>query len=330
MKLWLWLLVLVPAGAIEIRGVIEDGTRGGDGTAQVVNLVQPGQAGMQVLATLTDVTGAFSFDYEGELSGMPILIQAIKDGVTYSQARIDPAQTNVVRVFQADPEAEVQIQMGYVGVYAYEDKVELLHFYYLDNVNSPPKTKMGPDPTVRLRVAEGYTAIESSIQRGTMPLRQPISVEDGFATTSFAVHPGRTTFVVRYTFDTVSELAIPLLENTETGRLVLMPRSMDLESAQVAFVEEDPTNNLKLYSFAVPGDTDTLKISLSGTPDPVRGQASAQSDGGQQQTQQTQQSQQAAGGRVENRPNPLDKFRWAIIGTVLGLLGLTSILAWRR
>jgi len=332
MKVVFILSLLLPLTAGEIRGVVEDGTRGGEGTAQVVNLVRPA-AGMQIMATATNVTGAFTLSFEGELpaGGPPVLLQAIKDGVTYTQARVVPDNLNTVRVFDADPEAKYVTQMGYTGVYAYEDKVELLHFFHLDNIHSPPKTKLGGEPALRFRVPEGYTDVQASIQRGTMPLRQPLAVENGVATADFALHPGRTTFVVRYTFSETDQLSVPLIEQASEGRLVLMPMSMDLESESISLVNVDNDNNMKLYTYAVGEGADSLELTLSGQPDAARGQAVAGvQTGGQQQQQQQQTAAGQEQGRVDNTPNRIDRFRWAIIGTVLGIMGLLSILAWKR
>ncbi|MDJ0840124.1 MAG: hypothetical protein QNK37_26665 [Acidobacteriota bacterium] len=320
----LLLCLTLPVGAGEISGVIEDGTNGGNGKAAVVNLIRPAR-GMEVVASLNNVEGPFTLKFDGELGQGTILLQAIKDGVFYTQARVNPDGINKVKVYDADPEAKVVTQMGYIGIYAYADRVELMTFFYLDNINSPPKTRFGGEPAVTFRVPPGYKELEGSIQRGTMPLRQGIQVENGVGTATFALKPGRTTFVVRASFEQTDQLTIPLLEDMTEGKLVILPTSMQAEGPGLTFIEQDPQNGMNIYTFAVNEGQKDLVVNLSGTPDEQRGQVNNR--GG---SEGSSSSTAAHENPVKNTPNRLDRFRYMIMGSILALLALVSILVWRR
>lgn len=333
MRLLLIALCLsTPLFAGQIQGVLEDGTNGGEGSAQLVQLVHP-QTGMNAIAQATDVTGKFTLYFDGDVPNGILLLQAIKDGVTYTLSQVDANVVNRLRVFESSPDANVVLQMGYTGIYAYEDKIELLHFYYLDNINQPPKSRIGGDPVVDIPAPIGHKMLEASIQRGTMPLRQPITVENDRAIANFAVKPGRTTLVVRATYDKTEMLKIPVLDPTQTGKLVVMPMSMTAQGPGVRFVGPDQQNNMNLYEYQTPAGEESFSVLLGGTPDSGRGQAVSgmgSSTGAATGANTGARQQAASNAPIVNRENAVGRFRWPIAAGLLSLMTLVVVLTWKR
>ena len=69
-----------------IEGTVINGSTGQPQASVNVSLVQPGQNGMQAIATsVSDASGKFSIDHE--LPPPPALLQADYKGVTYTQVQ---------------------------------------------------------------------------------------------------------------------------------------------------------------------------------------------------------------------------------------------------
>ena len=83
MRASLLLIMALPAmGAVD--GVVNNGTTGKPQPSVLITLVQPGQGGMQTIATVkSDSEGKFKIDKEYPPG--PLLLQAVYGGVVYTQ-----------------------------------------------------------------------------------------------------------------------------------------------------------------------------------------------------------------------------------------------------
>lgn len=82
MRVWLIAFALPLFGAVD--GVVINGTTGKPQPSVMVTLVQPGQGGMQTIATVkSDAEGKFKIDKEYPPG--PALLQAMNAGVIYNQ-----------------------------------------------------------------------------------------------------------------------------------------------------------------------------------------------------------------------------------------------------
>ncbi len=307
----------------EISGVVVDGTRDSqNGQADLVNLISLDR-GMIVLGSSPNVTGAFTIAFDDAASSKPMLLQAIKDGVTYTSSQISPDKINRITVYDASPDAKTVITLGSLGLYAYDQNVEIGSFYEFSNIHSPPTSLAKDTPVISFRPPLGHSQLQASTQQGQKPpLKRPLSLNDGVATASFAIKPGQTMMRVhtRHPFTTGEEnsYVIPLLPDQDKLRLLLLPLTMTAKGEGLTFASRDEQSNVSLYTFQrQPGQTE-LRVELSGTPDSSRGDAVAGT---------TEQSQQHA---VENTPNHLSDYKYAIIGSLFLILVLASLFGLRN
>jgi len=323
MRLLFLFFISTLAMAGEISGVVIDGTRDNqNGKADLVNLVSLDR-GMVVLGSVPNATGAFTIPFDDASSGKPMLLQAIKDGVTYTSSRISPDTINRITVYDASPDAKTVITLGSVGIYAYDEIVEIGSFYELSNIHSPPTSLLKDTPVISFRPPLGHTELQASTQQGEKPpLKRPLSLEDGVASSSFAVKPGQTIMRVHtrhaYKAGEKNSYVIPLLPDQNKLRLLLLPLTMSAEGEGITLATRDEQSNVSLYTFQrQPGQTE-IRVEISGTPDTSRGDAVATNSG---------QSQQHA---VENTPNHLSNFRFAIMGSIFLILVLASLFGLRN
>ena len=93
-RVYPWLICFRLFAAVD--GTVINRTTGQPAPGTILQLVQPGQAGMQTLASAkTDAEGKFQFDKDPQ---GPVLIQAIFSGVLYTKVVMPGAPRNGVEV----------------------------------------------------------------------------------------------------------------------------------------------------------------------------------------------------------------------------------------
>ena len=327
MRIWFLFLASFGWTSFEVQGVLENGSSDSPGHADVVNLIHL-QQGMQVSASLADVSGSFKFSVNETFQPGTFLVQAYKDGIVYTARLTTLAEPVKLLVFDKVEAGDIGVRIGSLAVYGYEQNVDIGLFYNLDNAMEPPKVYAPKGPSFAFSLIEGYRDVEATTQRGSMPLRQDLEIKEGRAFLNYALKPGRTQLRVRsshgYNPNEANFYTIPLPEDQDNLHLLLLPSTMKLEGEGLEFVSKDPKNDVNLYEWErVEGQT-TLRIQVSGQPDPERGDSAHSEDDGHDH------GESASAPKIERLPNVIHPFRWFIIGGALLLLSLGSIYGFRR
>ena len=318
---WIWLLLACGqlCAATVVKGRLEDGTNGGPGKAERVQLIGLGR-GMEVLADLTGVDGEFELRYEGDLAGQSWLVQAIKGGTTYSHQGTSLEEDVVITVYDTSQEATITARGGTIALSALGQSLDIGRFINLDNVSKPPVTLENPEATFTFELEPGFSSVDASTTRGTMPLRQNLKIEGNQASLQYPLRPGRTQLMVRtahpYDDSKKNTYEIPLLEDQSFAHILVLPDTLEVEGAGVQFVSKDDKQGVKLFEWERETDQDRLILTVSGASADSLPEVSEPAQG--QQTQNT-------GPQVTNAAHPLSAYRWAIIGAVTGLLLLVAV-----
>lgn len=331
MRLILFLLLTSVAVGEELSGKLVDGTKGGSGKVDSLQLIHL-EDSMKVLGTLTNVDGNFTFETDEVLNGKHLLLQANKDGVMYSKGIQWPSEEGVVfTIYEADPNAEVSASIGSMAFYAYAQSIDIGIFYNLNNVSEPKRTKSAEGGSFSFDLIAGHSALDASTRRGSMPLRQSLEVEGNRATLNYPLKPGATQLMVRtrhiYNPNEENLIRINLPPDQGSMNVLCLPRTLEVSGNGLEKVNEDPKENMSLYEYThVPGQT-VLELKIKGKPlDKPLDDAATTSATTSNQSNSTQGAHAA---KVERRPHHLDKYRWHIIAAMLGLF-LIVVVSVRR
>ncbi len=320
--LWVWAVSLT-AGE-KVSGYLENGTTGDAGSADRVQLVRLGR-GMEIVQTLEKVRGAFELELPTSSAQDSYLVQAVTGAAIYSE-RVAPGQTSVnLTIYDVVDSLEIRAVIGSLALYAYEESVDFGAFYNLDNQSEPPRTLVNPAGTFSFPLIEGYRELEASTRRGEMPLRQTLEIGNGQARINYPLKPDRTQLMVRsihdYDPEGVNRFTLPLLASQDFMHVLVLPSRLEVEGEGLEFVSKDEQEDVALFQWRRQPGQSELTIQMRGKPAPKRGQV-AESSGGS--------SSAGANMKVESRPNPLDSYRWYIVGGVLLAFSLFGWLGLRK
>jgi len=316
--LFCFFFVASALGATTVRGRVENGTLGGDGLADRVQLVGLGQ-GMVTLAELPNVTGDFELIYEGDLTGQSWLIQATKGAAIYSVQGTSAAEPVVITVYDNSEEVDITARGGTIAVSAIQDTLDIGRFINLDNQSNPPRTLARTSGTFSFKLPPGFGKVEASTSRGTMPLRQQLDIAGDVATINYPLRPGRTQLMVRtaHPYDVSGEnsYTIPLLDEQTFAHILVLPQSIDLQGEGLQFVSSDDEQGVKLYEWErQPGQTELQFTAI--------GMSAAEVPEVPSDNQSQEANSQAP--KVTNEPHPMDTYRWPIVAGVVALMMIST------
>jgi hypothetical protein len=292
MKFFLALLSLPLFAAVD--GTVVNQTTGQPQPNVIIQLIQPGQQGMQTLGTAkSDNEGKFLIDKEtGE---NPALLQAIYGGVTYTKMVPPGAPPTGIElpVFDSTNKAgTASLNQHMILLQPDEKAIQVSEMYLLRNTgkvtfNDPAKGAL------QFYAAPGHSEIKVTVAApGGMPVQRAASPA-GAANTfkvDYPVKPGETRFDVNYTLDSESKefTGKTLLKGGDTR--IVVPDGVTLTGDGLEELGSEPTTKAKIYGLK----SDAYKVNIAGTGslslEGAREQKQAgapEEDTGQPQIQQT-------------------------------------------
>ena len=316
-------------GQTRLEGTLINGSGSDPATADMVQLIKLEQ-GMQVIGSADKVKDVFSLNLDGAMPDGRYLLQAVKDGVIYTLAVQTANDKLELTVYDTVDQAEIKSHIGSLALYAYDQVIDIGAFYNLDNVSDPAVTLNRTDGTYTFTTIPGSQGLEASTRRGQMPLRQQLKKEDGQATLTYPLRPGRTQLMVRsrHAYNPAHEntYRIALPPNQDGMHVLVLPLTLEVTGEGLTFAKDDPKEGVRLYEF-MPNEGQTelvLKITGQGDPEPRDDKAGTSNAG--QQTKEQAHGQ----AKIDNTPNQLHPYRWWIICGVISLLGGLVLLSVRR
>ncbi len=330
-------LTLASASAQSLSGTVTNGTTNKPAAGDEVILINLSN-GMDVAAnTKTDSAGKFSFKLTD--SGGPHLIRAVHQGVTYHQMAPPGTSSVDVKVYDVSKKIEgLGLTADVLRLQADATSMQGIRLFAVNNASSPPVTQMN-DHNFEFYLPPG-AKVEQVQARA--PNGQPIAAEavpqpekNRYAV-AFPLRPGETQFQLEFTLPYNGTIKIdPKPLYPAEHFVVVLPKSMQFTAADSAPFKSmndpnQPDTVVQVAQQTRAGQPLGFTVSGTGTITDQPGQTAS---GPPQQEEQPQTGRDRPGGGLGipiDAPDPLEKYRWPIIGAFIVLLALGGWIVTKR
>jgi hypothetical protein len=317
------------ASAQTLTGTVKNATTGRPSAGDDVVLLKLGEGMEEAGRTKTDASGHFSFKLDDAQS--PHLVRAIHQEVTYH--RMAPPGTTSVELEVYDVAKKVdgiQVVADIMRVQADQGQMVVVREFGVQNSSKPPRTQMN-ERNLEFNVPSGAQIIPDSATattEGGNPLKSAPVPEGGKDRYSFIfpLRPGLTRFEVAYQMPYSGSANIDPKSLYPLEHFVIMtPKSMQFTpaSASTGFklinYPQEPAAAVQVASNTTPGENLAFKVSGEGTLQETQ-EGGAQ--GNQSQSSGAQANNRPGGGLGPpiDAPDPLQKYRWWILGGFAAML----------
>ncbi len=315
------------ANAETLSGTVTNATTGKPAVGDDVVLLTLAQGMQESGRTKTDAQGKFSFDVE---TGGPHLVRVNHQGVNYFPAGgpiMPGVNTTEIKVYDAAKKVDgVSEDVRVMRVQADQSSLQVIELISVQNKSNPPRSLMA-DRTYQITIPADATVDQGVAQGpGGMPVNSAPVPDDktkGKYYFVFPIRPGETRFQIAYHLPYSGEAT---LTPKVTGKLqhfaIMLPKSMDFGARANGVFRPVPDQNnqanLEVATQVTPDKDLAFRVSGTGTLPDEQQQQDAQAGG--------PMGGGAAGrpggglGTPEGTPDPLHKYRWAILAGCLALL----------
>jgi hypothetical protein len=326
------LLVLSAMAVAEtLSGTVTNATTGKPAAGDDVVLLTLAQGMQEAGRTKTDAQGKFSFNITDP--GGPHLVRVSHQGVNYFPrgGPIRPgATTTEVKVYDSAKKLEgVAENVRVMRLQADQNSLQVIELISVKNDSSPPRSLMA-DRTYEIMLPEGAQVDEGVAQGpGGMPVNTAPVPDDkvkGKFYFVFPLRPGETRFQVAYHLPYSGEATLkPKVAGKLEHFAVMLPKSMEFgaktQGVYSPVKDEDGQSNLQVATQVTPGKDLTFRVTGTGMLADQQ-----QAPGGQQEADAGGAMGGGAArpggglGTPEGTPDPIHKYRWAILAGCLALL----------
>jgi len=330
------LLLSTLAAAQTLTGTVKNSTTGKPAAGDEVVLITLGQGMEEAGRTKADSKGNFSFKLNEQ---GPHLVRAIHQGVTYHRMA-PPGTTSVeLEVFDVAKKLDgLEVVADMMRVQAEQGQLEVQRMFAVDNKSKPPRTQMN-ERNLEFYLPEGAKIVESSaMTQGGNPLNSaPIPVDDKktrFAF-NFPLRPGTTQFQIAYTLPYTGSANIDPKSLYPLQHFVaIVPKAMQFAPAsgtnyQSVNDPQQPDATVQVVSGAGEGQSLAFKVSGEGTLEARQENAGAPSTQGGGSAQQGDRPGGGLGPPID-APDPLQKYRWWILGGFAAALVIGGVVVATR
>ncbi len=329
------LLLAAVASSQTLTGTVKNSTTGKPSAGDNVVMFKLGQGMEESGRTKTDAKGQFSFKLDDAQA--PHLIRAIHQDVTYHRMA-PPGTTSVaIEVYDVAKKVDgIQVVADIMRVQAGQGQIAVTREFGVQNTSSPPRTQMN-ERNLEFYVPDGAHVIDDSATattEGGNPLKSaPVPEgEKNRYSFIFPLRPGLTRFEVTYQLPysgsaNIDPKSIYPLEHF----VVMLPKAMQFTAAassagfKLINYPNEPGASVQVASNTTLGQNLAFKISGEGTLE------AGQESGAQGSGEGGQTSAGAPGAQSSNRPggglgppidapDPLQKYRWQILGGFAAVL----------
>jgi len=329
--------ISLASAAQTLTGTVKNGTSNKPAAGDEVVVLNLGQGMEEAGRTKTDSKGNFSF----KLSDPgPHLIRAIHDGVTYH--RIAPPGTTSVELEVYDAAKKlgsISVTADVMRFQAQGDQLMGLRLFAVNNASDPPRTQMN-DQNFEFYLPEGAQIDESMAKTaGGQPINSapvPQKEKNRYAFV-FPLRPGETQFQVGFHLPYKGEASIdPKSLYPAQHFVVMLPQTMQFTGgAGTAFQSmKDPQQadtTVQVVSQVKLGQPLSFKISGTGLLTAEgSGEQTAGPSGGEPQRGGRDARPGGGLGPPIDAPDPLEKYRYYILGGFALVLAAGAIYMARR
>jgi hypothetical protein len=317
------LLFSTLASAQSLTGTVKNATTGKPAAGDEVVLLSLGQGMEEAGRTKADAKGNFSFklDKEG-----PHLVRAIHQDVTYH--RMAPPGTTSVEVEVYDVAKKIdglEVVADVMRIQVEQGQLEVMRAFAVQNTSKPPRTQLN-ERNLEFIVPEGAKIVEGSAMTANgNPLNSmPVPVDDKKTRYSFLfpLRPGTTQFQVAYQLPYDGSANIdPKSVYPLQHFVAIIPKGMQFSAAPGTDFKpmndpQQPDANVQVASGAQSGQSLAFKVSGEGTLGARQENAGQPGEGGGGGGGAAQSDNRPGGGLGPpiDAPDPLQKYRWYILG----------------
>jgi hypothetical protein len=319
-----------------LTGTVKNATIGKPAAGDEVVLLKLGQGMEEAGRTKTDAKGQFSFKLDDAQA--PHLVRVIHQDVTYHRMA-PPGTTSVaVDVYDVAKKVEgIEVVADIMRIQSAQGQIAITREFGVQNASTPPRTQMN-EHNLEFNVPDGAHVIDDSATattEGGNPLKSaPVPEgEKNRYSFIFPLRPGLTRFEVTY------QLPYSGSANLDPKSLyplehfvVMLPKAMQFTAAasstgfKLINYPNEPDASVEVASNTRPGQNLAFRIAGEGTLE------AGQESGAQGSSEGEQSSGPGPGGaQATNRPggglgppidapDPLQKYRWWILGGFAALL----------
>jgi hypothetical protein len=321
------------AAAATLTGTVKNGTTNRPGAGDDIVLLSLGQGMEEVGRTKADAKGNFSFELKEE---GPHLVRAIHQGVTYHKMAPPGTTSAEVTVYDVSKKLDaISVTADVMRIQAENNQLEVVRLFAVNNESSPPRTQMN-DHNFEFYLPEGAKIDQSmAMTAGGQPISSapvPQAEKNRYAFI-FPLRPGETQFQIQYHLPYSGEATIdPKTLYPMQHFVVMLPKSMKFTPAPGTPYESKPYPNQPNTQAQVAATTragQPLSFQLSGTGIL---QTESQGGGGQGgESAQGRDSRPGGGlGAPIDAPDPLQQYRWYILGGFAAVLAVGAFFVVRR
>jgi hypothetical protein len=322
------------ASAETLTGTVKNGTTNKPAAGDDVILIKLASGMEEAARTKADSKGNFKFTFDDV---GPHLIRAVHQGVTYHRMA-PPGTTSVdLDVFDVGKKIDgISVTADVMRFQVENGQLEVVRLFAVNNESKPPKTQMN-DHNFEFYLPEGAKVAQGMAKTANgNPLNAaPVPQADkGRYAFIFPLRPGETQFQVQYTVPYSGSATIdPKSPYGMQHFVVMVPKTMQFEAGPGAHFDSmnDPQQADAIVQVAAetkPGQPLSFKITGTGmlaSNTAPEGSTNGGAMGGGQGQQGNSRIGDGPGGGIGppiDAPDPLQKYRWWIIGGfVLALFG---------
>jgi hypothetical protein len=327
------LLLASLASAQTLTGTVKNSTTGKPSAGDDVVMFKLGQGMEESGRTKTDAKGQFSFKLDDAQS--PHLIRAIHQDVTYHRMA-PPGTTSVaIEVYDAAKKVDgIEVVADIMRIQAEQGQILVTREFGVQNTSNPQRTQMN-ERNLEFYIPDGAHVIDDSATattEGGNPLKSaPVPEgEKNRYSFIFPLRPGLTRFEVSYQLPYSGSANLdPKSIYPLQHFVVMLPKAMQFNTAATSAgfklinYPSEPTASVQVASNTTPGQNLAFKVSGEGTLETAQ-ENGAQGTGedGPTSAPGAQSSNRPGGGLGPpiDAPDPLQKYRWWILGGFAAVL----------
>ncbi len=320
------------ASAASLSGSVKNGTTGKPSAGDDVVLIKLAQGMEEAARTKTDAKGKFSLSVEDD--GQPHLIRVIHQDVTYHRAA-PPGTTSVeMEVYDVSKKvAGVNAVADLMYLQSQKGQLGVSRIFAVSNSSKPPRTQMN-DQNFEFYLPDGAQIDSAQAQTagGQWVDSTPVPQADkGRYAFAFPLRPGQTEFQVSYHLPYSGKATVdPKLIYPLDHFVVIMPQAIQFSPATPGIYEDKqppspPGAIAEVASKARPGQMLSFEISGNGI---LQDNSSADENQSAAPAASASGSDTRPGGGLGppiDAPDPLQKYRWYILGGFAAVLVVGAV-----
>jgi len=309
------------ASAQTLSGTLKNGTTGKPDAGDDVILIKLGQGMEEAARTKADASGRFSFKVA---DAGPHLIRAVHQGVTYHSMAPPGTNSVEVQVFDVAKKLnDISVTADVMRFQAQGNELQGTRLFAVNNTSNPPRTQMN-DQNFEFYLPEGARIADSSAETaGGQPLKAdpvPQKEKNRYAFI-FPLRPGQTLFQVGFELPYNGELSVdPKSLYPAQHFVVMLPKTMQFSAGPGSGFEsrenpKEPGATVQVASNTELGQQLAFKISGTGTLNEGDDSGGGSAPSGDNSATAGRDSRPGGGlGPPIDAPDPLEKYRWYILG----------------